>query len=112
MTSFFKLFPLSQSLITTDLAIAFDIRNQHQIAATTVPPSSQLPQSTANSSTEFDSVDFGSGTEGGSGKGSGAGDESAQTLKRPQLVWTPQLHKRFVDAVAHLGIKNVELKVL
>ncbi|EOA28703.1 hypothetical protein CARUB_v10024931mg, partial [Capsella rubella] len=39
--------------------------------------------------------------------GSGAaGDEPARTLKRPCLVWTPQLHKRFVDAVAHLGIKN------
>lgn len=34
------------------------------------------------------------------------GEPAARTLKRPRLVWTPQLHKRFVDAVAHLGIKN------
>jgi len=33
-------------------------------------------------------------------------------LKRPRLVWTPQLHKRFVDAVAHLGIKNAVPKTI
>ncbi|KAF5175043.1 Transcription factor boa [Thalictrum thalictroides] len=31
-------------------------------------------------------------------------DQTARALKRPRLVWTPQLHKRFVDVVAHLGI--------
>ncbi|EPS64608.1 hypothetical protein M569_10173, partial [Genlisea aurea] len=36
----------------------------------------------------------------------------ARTLKRPRLVWTPQLHKRFVDAVAHLGIKNAVPKTI
>ncbi|KAF8397445.1 hypothetical protein HHK36_016362 [Tetracentron sinense] len=39
-------------------------------------------------------------------------DHSARTLKRPRLVWTPQLHKRFVDVVAHLGIKNVVPKTI
>lgn len=34
------------------------------------------------------------------------------TLKRPRLVWTPQLHKRFVDVVAHLGIKNAVPKTI
>ncbi|KAK2968888.1 hypothetical protein RJ640_025495 [Escallonia rubra] len=36
-------------------------------------------------------------------------DSSARNtaaVKRPRLVWTLQLHKRFVDVVAHLGIKN------
>ncbi|PPD76998.1 hypothetical protein GOBAR_DD26057 [Gossypium barbadense] len=33
-------------------------------------------------------------------------DPSGKTVKRQRLVWTPQLHKRFVDVVAHLGIKN------
>jgi len=32
--------------------------------------------------------------------------------KRPRLVWTPQLHKRFVEAVAHLGIKNAVPKTI
>lgn len=31
---------------------------------------------------------------------------SARTFKRARLVWTPQLHKRFVEVVAHLGIDN------
>ncbi|KAJ7567186.1 hypothetical protein O6H91_02G135700 [Diphasiastrum complanatum] len=42
-----------------------------------------------------------------------SGEEmGARTLKRPRLVWTPQLHKRFVDAVAHLGIKNAVPKTI
>ncbi|KAI6686865.1 hypothetical protein NL676_032778 [Syzygium grande] len=39
-------------------------------------------------------------------------DPSGSTLKRPRLVWTPQLHKRFVDVVAHLGIKNAVPKTI
>ncbi|XP_010262563.1 PREDICTED: transcription factor PCL1-like [Nelumbo nucifera] len=39
-------------------------------------------------------------------------DHSARTLKRPRLVWTPQLHKRFVDVVSHLGIKNAVPKTI
>ncbi|GJY20086.1 transcription factor PCL1-like protein [Tanacetum coccineum] len=34
------------------------------------------------------------------------------TSKRPRLVWTPQLHKRFVDVVAHLGVKNAVPKTI
>ncbi|KAK3275076.1 PHO85 cyclin-1 [Cymbomonas tetramitiformis] len=30
----------------------------------------------------------------------------AKAVKRPRLVWTPDLHRRFVNAVSHLGIKN------
>ncbi|CAI9776161.1 unnamed protein product [Fraxinus pennsylvanica] len=106
-----ELMPLSQSLITPDLALAFDIRN-HQYQST---PPAQLPQSTVlssqpNSSAEFDSAELGGG---GTGGGVGlASDEPARTLKRPRLVWTPQLHKRFVDAVAHLGIKNAVPKTI
>lgn len=39
-------------------------------------------------------------------------DQAARTLKRPRLVWTPELHKRFVEAVAHLGIKNAVPKTI
>ncbi|KAL0743977.1 hypothetical protein Bca4012_085490 [Brassica carinata] len=91
-----ELIPLSQSLISPDLALAFDIRSPGQ------PPHHhhQSTPSQANSSAEFaaDSSDL--------------GDEPARTLKRPRLVWTPQLHKRFVDAVAHLGIKNAVPKTI
>ncbi|CAI9112369.1 OLC1v1012815C1 [Oldenlandia corymbosa var. corymbosa] len=66
-----------------------------------------------NSSAEFDSSELGStsGGSGGAGDGSG-GEEPVRTLKRPRLVWPPQLHKRFVDAVAHLGIKNAVPKTI
>ncbi|KAF5750309.1 transcription factor PCL1-like [Tripterygium wilfordii] len=111
-----ELMPLSQTLITPDLALAFDIRNpsntnsHHQQQSQPLPPPPQSGglQSTPSqpNSGEFaaDSAELGSGT--------GAGDEPARTLKRPRLVWTPQLHKRFVDAVAHLGIKNAVPKTI
>lgn len=106
-----ELMPLSQTLITPDLAIAFDIRNPHTINTTQLHnPQQQQPlpppsnPSSLPSSTDFaDSGELGSGT---------AGEEPARTLKRPRLVWTPQLHKRFVDAVAHLGIKNAVPKTI
>ncbi|XP_047317366.1 transcription factor MYBC1-like [Impatiens glandulifera] len=101
------LMPLSQTLITPNLAMAFNIRNPnnnnnniHQHQHHIQPPHVQTTSSLPNSS-EFDSADLGSG-----------GDDPARTLKRPRLVWTPQLHKRFVDAVAHLGIKNAVPKTI
>ncbi|XP_023007011.1 transcription factor PCL1-like [Cucurbita maxima] len=36
----------------------------------------------------------------------------ARTLKRPRLAWTPQLHKRFVDVVSHLGLKDAAPKAI
>ncbi|KAK3003834.1 hypothetical protein RJ639_018113 [Escallonia herrerae] len=106
-----ELMPLSQTLITPDLAIAFDIRSPngpqqptHHQAPPPLIAAAQAPNSQP-SSAEFDSSELGCG--GGAGS-----DEPARTLKRPRLVWTPQLHKRFVDAVAHLGIKNAVPKTI
>ncbi|KVI03406.1 transcription factor MYBC1-like [Cynara cardunculus var. scolymus] len=102
------LMPITQTLITPDLAIAFDIRSPHTHHPPSLhhhqqqPPPISTPSSQPNSG-EFDSPELGGG---------GAGDEPARTLKRPRLVWTPQLHKRFVDAVAHLGIKNAVPKTI
>lgn len=39
-------------------------------------------------------------------------EATARTLKRPRLVWTPELHKRFVDAVSHLGVKTAVPKTI
>ncbi|CAN1753436.1 Transcription factor MYBC1, partial [Linum perenne] len=69
------------------------------------PPPPPPPPPPANSS------DFAPDSSAELGSGTG-GDEPARTLKRPRLVWTPQLHKRFVDAVAHLGIKNAVPKTI
>uniref|UniRef100_A0A1D1YWA1 Two-component response regulator ARR1 n=1 Tax=Anthurium amnicola TaxID=1678845 RepID=A0A1D1YWA1_9ARAE len=139
-----ELMPLSQSLITPDLALAFDIptssptssptnpastnpiRPQHRHLSTPPPllllhqdnpssltPSSHQPQPQPP---DLDSPELGGGCPGGGGGGvgggGGGGEEPARTLKRPRLVWTPQLHKRFVDAVAHLGIKNAVPKTI
>lgn len=56
----------------------------------------------------------------GSGNQENSVDESTgaergvvgSSSKRPRLVWTPQLHKRFVDVVAHLGLKNAVPKTI
>jgi len=81
-----ELMPLSQTLISPHLAIAFDISNPSQ-QLQEQPQCPHQPPSAAE-------------------------EEPARTLKRPRLVWTPQLHKRFVDAVAHLGIKNAVPKTI
>ncbi|KAG0450689.1 hypothetical protein HPP92_026787 [Vanilla planifolia] len=38
--------------------------------------------------------------------------DDQRALKRPRLVWSPQLHKRFVDVVGHLGITNAVPKMI
>ncbi|CAJ1967756.1 unnamed protein product [Sphenostylis stenocarpa] len=87
-----ELMPLSQTLISPHLAIAFDITN----------PSHHQQYSSQQVQEQQFSHQPPSGTE----------EEPARTQKRPRLVWTPQLHKRFVDAVAHLGIKNAVPKTI
>ncbi|GLT76979.1 hypothetical protein SLA2020_486090 [Shorea laevis] len=116
-----ELMPLSQTLITPDLALAFDIRNpsnnsashphhQQQTPPPPPPPTAQPPSSNPLAPSQPSSGEF-AADSGELGSGA-AGDEPARTLKRPRLVWTPQLHKRFVDAVAHLGIKNAVPKTI
>ncbi|KAF5181277.1 Transcription factor like [Thalictrum thalictroides] len=110
--------PITQTLITPDLALAFDIRTPNNNNTTSNSPTPQPPNSLPTLSqsvpppssapsqpfsSDLDSAELGSGAPG---------DEPARTLKRPRLVWTPQLHKRFVDAVAHLGIKNAVPKTI
>ncbi|KAK9725985.1 hypothetical protein RND81_05G182100 [Saponaria officinalis] len=103
-----ELMPLSQTLISSDLASIFDIQKPN-INFTNPNSFFQQPPAQHNSS-ELDS----SSTElcGGVGGVVSGSDEPARTLKRPRLVWTPQLHKRFVDAVGHLGIKNAVPKTI
>uniref|UniRef100_A0A1J3J5E3 Transcription factor LUX n=1 Tax=Noccaea caerulescens TaxID=107243 RepID=A0A1J3J5E3_NOCCA len=116
-----ELIPISQTLITPHLALAFQIGSPNNLGskksaaffhqknlqpvATPTPTTTTPPPMMMNSDFGGDSTDLGSGSIGG-------GDEPARTLKRPRLVWTPQLHKRFVDAVGHLGIKNAVPKTI
>ena len=43
----------------------------------------------------------------GQGDEEDEGDEGARAIKRPRLVWTKALHKRFVDAVNSTGVDKV-----
>ncbi|GMI79610.1 hypothetical protein like AT3G10760 [Hibiscus trionum] len=92
-----ELMPLSQTLITPRLALAFDIPSPNHRPRQHQPPPPYAQPIPA------DLGDLVSGA---------GGDEPPRTLKRPRLVWTPQLHKRFVDAVAHLGINNAVPKTI
>ncbi|RWR79785.1 putative homeodomain-containing protein [Cinnamomum micranthum f. kanehirae] len=85
-----ELTPLTQTLITPDLAKAFDINiNRNPSSNPPLPPPSS----------EF--ID------------SGRPDEQAPPVKRPRLMWTPELHKLFLDALTHLGMENaVPKKIL
>ncbi|WOL15784.1 hypothetical protein Cni_G24565 [Canna indica] len=109
-----ELMPISQTLITPDLAIAFDIPlspANHNPSLLSLHPPPVSPLRPPPPPSDLDSSDLNSPSTAGGGGPPGA-DEPARTLKRPRLVWTPQLHKRFVDAVAHLGIKNAVPKTI
>ncbi|PPS11443.1 hypothetical protein GOBAR_AA09205 [Gossypium barbadense] len=121
--------PLSQSLIPPELASAFSISPEPRRTAHDVNRASQDTLSSLQSiEAEGDGSGSGSGSEPKKMRKTDIGiaeeadsavrttenseDPSARTLKRPRLVWTPQLHKRFVDVVAHLGIKNAVPKTI
>ena len=42
----------------------------------------------------------------------GGGGGGGKQPKKPRLVWTPELHMRFMNAVNHLGIKNAVPKTI
>ncbi|RLM61685.1 transcription factor PCL1 [Panicum miliaceum] len=105
-----ELTPLSQPLVPPGLAAAFRIPPEpgrtlldvHRASAATV---SRLRR--ASSSESFQPFLAQHQHQQRPAADSSAATNS--TSKRPRLVWTPQLHKRFVDVVAHLGIKNAGL---
>ncbi|MBA0622756.1 hypothetical protein Godav_008270 [Gossypium davidsonii] len=82
--------PLSQLLVPPELASAFSISPEPRRTALDVNQEADSAVRTADNSD----------------------DPSGKTVKRQRLVWTPQLHKRFVDVVAHLGIKNAVPKTI
>ncbi|GAB4827489.1 hypothetical protein Ancab_034373 [Ancistrocladus abbreviatus] len=143
-----ELIPLSQSLITPELASAFDITAEASRSALDLNRASHDTYSTIfrreesfeplklfpdkneldgfgniNKIRKIDGgVGIGDGDEANSGlkeEGfnvgvSGGGEEngSNRAVKRPRLVWTPQLHKRFVDVIEHLGIDKAVPKTI
>ncbi|KAG6433442.1 hypothetical protein SASPL_105056 [Salvia splendens] len=103
--------PLSQSLIPLELASAFRISLDPPRTAVDVTRASRSTLSSLRSAANSKPLaDDPAVSDADDAKNSSAAD--AKTLKRPRLVWTPQLHKRFVDVVAHLGLRNAVPKTI
>ncbi|XP_059660784.1 transcription factor PCL1-like [Cornus florida] len=131
--------PLSQKLISPELLSAFSISPEPSRSILDVNRASQTTLSSlrGQSQTLFSSANFNLNDEeardplvvedvtdnseprkirrvdsGGAEEDDSALRTENCSVKRPRLVWTPQLHKRFVDVVAHLGIKNAVPKTI
>ncbi|GAB2288648.1 hypothetical protein Dimus_022971 [Dionaea muscipula] len=128
--------PLSQSLITPELASAFGItpepsrslidlnRASHDTYSTICrtegygfelgPPLKLFPDSEG---CKVRRVDVGDEVNSGSNASKEEIvhlDENgvSRAVKRPRLVWTPQLHKRFVDVIEQLGVDKAVPKTI
>lgn len=103
---------LSSSPNNLNLRPLNDERNREQISA----DDDTDPSRDGSESKKARRIEFGGGAEEAESpipnENASGDDPSGKTQKRPRLVWTPQLHKRFVDVVAHLGIKNAVPKTI
>ncbi|XP_074290468.1 transcription factor PCL1-like [Silene latifolia] len=125
--------PLSHGLLPSQLLSAFNIkptpfRTASDVAAASAVTMSSLRRSYSDSAAVLDAAgvgDIGGGVSPGDADSAAAdaaevmaaeeeGEEDGEekAAKRARLVWTPQLHRRFVDVVAHLGIKNAVPKTI
>uniref|UniRef100_A0A0D9VAU9 HTH myb-type domain-containing protein n=1 Tax=Leersia perrieri TaxID=77586 RepID=A0A0D9VAU9_9ORYZ len=107
-----ELTPLSQPLVPAGLAAAFRIPPEpgrtlldvHRASAATFSRLRRASSATSFPAFNPDEAESGvAAAEGGNNNGGG---------KKARLVWTPQLHKRFVEVVAHLGMKNAVPKTI
>jgi hypothetical protein len=89
--------PLTQTLITPHLAVAFDITT-HGAGGTSAAGGAGAGPGAGGPDINGGGASSAAGSSG-DGRG-GAGDEPARTLKRSRLVWTPQLHKRFASTTS------------
>ncbi|KAJ8438465.1 hypothetical protein Cgig2_027145 [Carnegiea gigantea] len=117
--------PLTQSLIPPQLALAFGINPEpsrtpidlnkavHESYSSIChreenhsfePPLRLLPRPDCSKTKRVES----SGPKEGGGEDNGTG----RAIKRPRLVWTPQLHQRFVDVIERLGIGKAVPKTI
>ncbi|BDA50754.1 probable two-component response regulator ORR24 at C-terminar half [Coccomyxa sp. Obi] len=61
---------------------------------------------------DYDAAEELSETEGEGGSGDSRRDPSGRGNKKPRLVWTAELHARFMNAVTHLGVKHAVPKTI
>ncbi|KAL5220622.1 hypothetical protein ABZP36_025335 [Zizania latifolia] len=101
--------PISHQLVPPALAAAFRID-----LSSVVLPSSSVDSPTSHLSFRVDDEDDedegeGEGEQGENDDATAAGGEGAgrggRGGKKARMVWTPELHHQFVEAVAHLGEK-------
>ncbi|GKB13902.1 transcription factor PCL1-like protein [Tanacetum coccineum] len=118
--------PLSQSLMSAEMLTAFSITPEPYRNMTDVNRASQSTFSDLGAQTDPGTTDLsklgkvngngnGDGEVNGEGEGEGEGDVddvAGRVAKRARLVWTPQLHKRFVEVVAHLGVTKAVPKTI
>ncbi|KAL3829072.1 hypothetical protein ACJIZ3_017874 [Penstemon smallii] len=110
--------PLCQSLIPEDLAYAFKILPETPRTLLDVNRASQTTLSSLSFQPLSDDSDPTEEEGGSDPKRSRRTDDEAiencegKAVKKPRLVWTPQLHKRFVEVVQHLGLKNAVPKTI
>ncbi|KAK9700097.1 hypothetical protein RND81_08G217000 [Saponaria officinalis] len=114
-----ELIPLTQSLITPELAFAFGITigncrsliDLNKVSFDTFPTNRPKDESC-----NFDGMNlrlFPSVKRGGEVNPVSKGENgTSRAVKRPRLVWTPELHKRFVDVIEHLGINKAVPKTI
>ncbi|KAK9917324.1 hypothetical protein WJX75_003133 [Coccomyxa subellipsoidea] len=58
----------------------------------------------------YDAAEELSETEGEGGSGDSRRDHGGRGHKKPRLVWTAELHARFMNAVTHLGVKHAAIQ--
>lgn len=124
--------PLTQSLISPELALAFgitqerprvlfDLNRASQDTCSMICPKESnveglrlFPGGNDSDRSSLKRVDSCGPDESYSGSKEENGDENGlnRAVKRPRLVWTPQLHKRFVDVIEHLGIEKAVPKTI
>ncbi|XP_057548969.1 transcription factor LUX-like [Amaranthus tricolor] len=122
--------PLTQGLIPLELLTAFNIKLEPCRTSSEVTQASEdtiallrgtsfsgenddksetKKQRRNDSPEDADSAAADTAADNGGEGGSGGGEKA---VKRTRLVWSPQLHKRFVDVVTHLGIKSAVPKTI
>ncbi|KAG0465195.1 hypothetical protein HPP92_019359 [Vanilla planifolia] len=121
-----ELIPLSQSLISPELASAFSIKREPPLSVIDVQraiqdtvstfrcldPSSNLLLLSADEPMTSNSRKEGGEEESDPSTFRLDGPCDGRAVKRPRLVWTPQLHRRFVEVVTHLGEKRAVPKTI
>ena len=96
--------PQQQAEPSNGVAVENETSSKNKGTVTTVEDSDGI-QGKAVSGGDGGSIDA-EGSVSSKGKKRRESSSGGTSMKRPRLVWTPELHRRFVEAVQQLGLKN------